>query len=301
MIYLNYLVWVMQHKQEHKTTIKVKVSDLTQYMLCPRLVYFRAKGHKQSGIAKGKERSVIENILLKELAFDLHKVYGGEVDEEGGGERGEGEGEEAEEEDARRLIEEIVDGVERIYSAELKGLETDFVEAVKKDFVCSMSVENAEWLKKVRNGNGLLELEEAYGYEREHTTVSEKLSMSGSVDKLIRTGEEFIPCVIKTGRCPEYGVWKSDRMQLAAYAMLIEEEYETTVKRGFVEYIRNAEFRESRMLKRDKALALQVLKRVKRIKGGVFPEKGENAPCDNCSFVERCETRKTLLSKLFGK
>ncbi|MBA7557421.1 hypothetical protein ES705_50176 [subsurface metagenome] len=194
-----------------------------------------------------------------------------------------------------------MDGVERIYSAELKGLETDFVEAVKKDFVCSMSVENAEWLKKVRNGNGLLELEEAYGYEREHTTVSEKLSMSGSVDKLIRTGEEFIPCVIKTGRCPEYGVWKSDRMQLAAYAMLIEEEYETTVKRGFVEYIRNAEFRESRMLKRDRALALQVLKRVKRIKGGVFPEKGENAPCDNCSFVERCETRKTLLSKLFGK
>ncbi|MGB2728589.1 MAG: Dna2/Cas4 domain-containing protein [Halobacteriota archaeon] len=290
----------MQHKQEHKTTIKVKVSDLTQYMLCPRLVYFRAKGHKQSGIAKGKERSVIENILLKELAFDLHKVYGGEVDEEGGGvERGEGE--EAEEEDARRLIEEIVDGVERIYSAELKGLETDFVEAVKKDFVCSMSAENAEWLEKVRNGNGLLELEEAYGYEREHTMVSEKLSMSGSVDKLIRTGEEFIPCVIKTGRCPEYGVWKSDRMQLAAYAMLIEEEYETTVKRGFVEYIRTAEFRESRMLKRDKALALQVLKRVKRIKGGVFPEKGENAPCDNCSFVERCETRKTLLSKLFGK
>ncbi|MBC8520697.1 MAG: Dna2/Cas4 domain-containing protein [Methanomicrobia archaeon] len=287
----------MQHKQEHKTTIKVKVSDLTQYMLCPRLVYFRARGHKQSGIAKGKERSVIENILLKELAFDLHKVYGGEVDEEGGGvERGEGE-----EEDARRLIEEIVDGVERIYSAELKGLETDFVEAVKKDFVCNMSAESAEWLKKVRNGNGLLELEEAYGYEREHTMVSEKLSMSGSVDKLIRTGEEFIPCVIKTGRCPEYGVWKSDRMQLAAYAMLIEEEYETTVKRGFVEYIRNAEFRESRILKRDKALALQVLKRVKRIKGGVFPEKGENAPCDNCSFVERCETRKTLLSKLFGK
>lgn len=287
----------MQHKQEHKTTIKVKVSDLTQYMLCPRLVYFRARGHKQSGIAKGKERSVIENILLKELAFDLHKVYGGEVDEEGGGvERGEGE-----EEDARRLIEEIVDGVERIYSAELKGLETDFVEAVKKDFVCNMSAESAEWLKKVRNGNGLLELEEAYGYEREHTMVSEKLSMSGSVDKLIRTGEEFIPCVIKTGRCPEYGVWKSDRMQLAAYAMLIEEEYETTVKRGFVEYIKNAEFRESRILKRDKALALQVLKRVKRIKGGVFPEKGENAPCDNCSFVERCETRKTLLSKLFGK
>ncbi len=284
----------MQQKQEHKITPNVKVSDLTQYMICPRLVYFRAGGHKQSGIAKGKERSVIENILLKELAFDLHKIYARGEDEGG-------EGAETEEEDARRIMEEIEDGVERIYKEELEGLETDFFEVVKRDFICSMSVENAEWLRKVRTGNGLLELEEAHGYEREHTMVSEKLSMSGSVDKLIRTGEEIIPCVIKTGKCPEYGVWKSDRMQLAAYAMLIEEEFETTVKRGFVEYIRNAEFRESRIKKRDKALALQILKRVKRIKGGVFPEKGENAPCDKCSFVELCETRKTLLSKLFAK
>ncbi|RLG29892.1 recombinase RecB, partial [Methanosarcinales archaeon] len=102
-------------------------------------------------------------------------------------------------------------------------------------------------------------------------------------------------------KCPEYSVWKSDRVQLAAYAMLIEEEFETTVKRGFVEYIRTAEFRESQIRKRDKALALQILKRVKRIKGGVFPEKGENAHCDSCVFEEMCETKKTLLSKLFGK
>jgi CRISPR-associated exonuclease Cas4 len=109
--------------------------------------------------------------------------------------------------------------------------------------------------------------------------------------------------VIKTGRCPEYGVWRSDRMQLAAYAMLIEAEFGTTVRRGFVEYIniRTAEIRESYIKRRDRALAFQILKHVKKIKGGVYPEKGANAPCDSCSFIEMCDTKKTLLSKLFGK
>ncbi len=281
---------------------QVKVSDLTRYLMCPRLVYFNAKEH-QEGMAKGKERRFIESILLKELAFNLHKFYADRKEDDP-----EPESEmETEEERAKRIIEDIVDGVERVYKEELKGVEKDFFEEVKKDFIRSIimstNMENDDWLEKVRTENGLSELENAYGYEREHAMLSEKLSMSGSVDKLIRTEEEVIPCMIKTGKCPEYSVWKSDRVQLAAYAMLIEEEFglETTVKRGFVEYIRNAESRETQIRRRDRALALQILKRVKRIKGGVFPEKGENAPCDKCTFAKRCETRKTLLSTLFGK
>ncbi len=289
-----------------KSQVKVKVSDLTRYLICPRLVYFSAKEHHE-GMAKGKERGFIESILLKELAFNLHKFYG-ERKEDDPEPEPEAESEtETEEEHAKRVIDDIVDGVEMIYKEELKDVEKDLFEEVKEDFIRNLSMstntENGDWLEKVRTENGLLELENAYGYEREHAMLSEKLSMSGSVDKLIRTEEEVIPCMIKTGKCPEYSVWKSDRVQLAAYAMLIEEEFgfETTVKRGFVEYIRNAEFRETQIRRRDRALALQILKRVKRIKGGVFPEKGGNAPCDKCVFAEMCETRKTLLSTLFGK
>ncbi len=287
-----------------RVKVRVKVSDLTRYLICPRLVYFSAKEHHE-GMAKGKERGFIESILLKELAFNLHKFYG-ERKKDNPEPEPESESE-MEEEHAEWVIEDIVDGVERIYKEELKGVEKDFFEEVKEDFIRSLSMstktENGDWLEKVRTENELSELENAYGYEREHAMLSEKLSMSGSVDKLIRTEEEVIPCMIKTGKCPEYSVWKSDRVQLAAYAMLIEEEFgfETTVKRGFVEYIRNAESRETQIRRRDRALALQILKRVKRIKEGVYPEKGGNAPCDKCVFAERCETRKTLLSALFGK
>ena len=238
--------------------VKVKVSDLTRYLICPRLVYFNAKEHHE-GMAKGKERGFIESILLKELAFNLHKFYGErKVD----GPEPEPESE-MEEEHAEWVIEDIVDGVERIYKEELKGVEKDFFEEVKKDFIRNLSMstkmENDDWLEKVRTENGLLELENAYGYEREHAMFSEKLSMSGSVDKLIRTEEEVIPCMIKTGKCPEYSVWKSDRVQLAAYAMLIEEEFgfENTVKRGCVEYIRNAKYRETQISRRARRLAIE--------------------------------------------
>jgi len=279
----------MPPTQNHQAL--TKVSELTSYLLCPRLVYFSARGYEGSKRAEGKERSVIEHILWKELGFNLHKVYRGE-DEEGETD------EAAEGETVKRVIEDIVDGVEWIYKDELKDVENELFEAVKSDFLTGIA--NSEWLSKLRTETGLAELEQSYGYEREHTTVSEKLGMVGSVDKLILAeGDEFVPCVIKTGRCPEYGVWRSDRMQLAAYAMLIEEEFGTTVQRGFVEYIRTANIRKSRIKKRDRALAFQALKHVKKIKGGAFPEKGPNAPCDNCAFLDRCETKKTLLSKLF--
>lgn len=280
---------MMPPTQNHQAL--TKVSELTSYLLCPRLVYFSARGYEGQKRAEGNERSVIEHILWKELGFNLHLVYRGEDEES------EADGK-TEEEAVKRVIEDIVDGVTWIYKDELKDVENELFEAVKSDFLTGIA--NSEWLGKLRTETGLAELEQSYGYEREHTTVSERIGLIGSVDKLIRVSEEeFVPCVIKTGRCPEYGVWRSDRMQLAAYAMLIEEEFGTTVQRGFVEYIRTATIRESHIKKRDRALAFQALKHVKKIKGGAFPEKGANAPCDNCAFLDRCETKKTLLSKLF--
>jgi CRISPR-associated exonuclease Cas4 len=235
----------------------IKVSELTHYMICPRLVYFRARGDEEPTIAAGNERRLIEHILLKELGFNLHKILGEDDNEEGTNEGTEGEA-------AKRAIGEIVDGVEWIYKDALKTIEKHFFEVIKNDFL--HTVGNTEWLSTLRTENGLAALERSYGYEREHTAVSEKLGMVGSVDKLIQTEEEIILCVIKTGRCPEYGVWRSDRMQLAAYAMLIEDEFETTVQRGFVEYIRTPEIRELHIKKRDRALAFQILKQVYKFK-----------------------------------
>jgi CRISPR-associated exonuclease Cas4 len=279
----------MRDEQDHSALIKV--SELTHYLRCPRLVYFAARGHEQPGFAAGRARAAIEHLLWKELGFHLPQLL---------------ESIDARESEAQSEIESLMqtvadcaDGVAWIYRAELTAVDGALFEEVKSSFV--QSFRETAWLTKLRAEGTVLELERAYSFDRERALASPRLGVVGSVDKLIRTETELIPCVIKTGRSPEYGVWKSDRMQLAAYAMLIEEEFETTVQRGFVEYVRAADFRESVIKKRDRALAFQLVKRVKKVKAGLFPEKGTNPPCDSCSFLELCETRKTLLSQLLGR
>ncbi len=275
--------------QDHAALIRV--SELTRYLRCPRLVYFAARYPDQSGITAGKEQVAIEHLLWKEVGFHLPQLLASlDVLEPGA---------ESEMASFLQTLADCMDGVAWIYRAELQAVEPALLEEVKHSFM--EHLRETPWLTNLKAGGPIIELERAYNFDRERTLLSQRLGMSGSVDMLIRTEAEFIPGVIKTGRSPEYNIWKSDRMQLAAYAMLIEDEFETTVQRGFVEYIRTADVREAAIKKRDRALAFQVLGRVKKVHAGLFPEKGVNPPCEGCAFLDRCETRKTILSKLLGR
>ncbi len=289
-----------------KSRLKVRVSELTQYEICPRLVYFGTHGSTGGGSASGSGyehhkragMSTMERIILKEMAFNLHRII--RCDNHA---------------TLMDTIGDIVECVPRIYRDELAacGLEGEVIaselERVKCAVVRTTGMDDEEGWRMLRHEiveNEQMELERVYGYERERMLYSEKLNLSGSVDKLIITDEELIPCMVKTGKTPEYGIWRSDRIQLAAYAMLIEDEFGSgssgvTVRRGFVQYIRDVEFRDIQIRRSDRALALQILSQVKRIKRGLFPHKSRSAPCENCIYATQCETRKTLLSKLFGK
>jgi CRISPR-associated exonuclease Cas4 len=268
----------------------VKVSELTHYLLCPRLVYFNAQGKEQPAYAQMNERSAIEHVLFKELGFNWQKIC---LDDPEGEPKSK---DRKPDETIAQTLTEITDDIEWIYKDELGSVNEDLLERVKTDFVELVST--SEWLGRLQSDDELAILERSFGFERERTVISQRLGLVGSMDKLIRTDDEHIPCIIKTGRCPAYSVWKRDRMQLAAYAMLLEDAYETTVQRGFVEYIRAPEVRTSVIKRGDRALALQTVKRVKRVKDGLFPEKGENAPCVHCAFTAQCETKRTLLSRL---
>ncbi|MBN1455994.1 MAG: Dna2/Cas4 domain-containing protein [Methanomicrobia archaeon] len=268
----------------------VKVSELTHYLLCPRLVYFNAQGKQQPAHVQKNDRSAIEHALFKELGFSWQKLCLG--DQENVPKSRDRKPDEA----IAQTLAEITDDLELIYKNELGSVSEDLLERVKTDFVTLIST--SEWLGRLQSNDELALLERSFGFERERSVISQRLGLVGSMDKLIRTGDEHIPCIIKTGRCPAYSVWKRDRMQLAAYALLLEDAYETTVQRGFVEYIRAPEVRTAVIKRGDRALALQTVKRVKRVKNGLFPDKGEHAPCEHCAFAAQCETRRTLLSRL---
>lgn len=135
--------------------------------------------------------------------------------------------------------------------------------------------------------------------ELEAALRSEKFGLTGTPDKLITIGDELTPSIIKTGAMPENGVWKSDRLQLTAYSILVEDIYNTVVTRGFVEYARWGKVREVTIKRHERRKVLQLRDRVRKIEEGLMPEKPVDAPCEHCGFTGICDVKSTLASRFF--
>jgi len=73
---------------------------------------------------------------------------------------------------------------------------------------------------------------------------SEELEIKGIIDKVEIDGDNYCPIELKTGKTPKTGVWDSHRIQLAAYMLLLEGEFNIKIARGAVEYLDSGEKRE---------------------------------------------------------
>lgn len=67
--------------------------------------------------------------------------------------------------------------------------------------------------------------------------TSVRLGLQGMLDCLVRTGTEYVPVEYKSMMSNGGRAWRDHKYQLAAYALLIEENYGTVVKRGYIDYI----------------------------------------------------------------
>lgn len=70
-----------------------------------------------------------------------------------------------------------------------------------------------------------------------------QLNISGLAEKIEIINGKYFPIVFKTSTPPIKGVWDSDSIELAFNAILIEEEFDTEVFVGFVEYVNLGERR----------------------------------------------------------
>jgi len=132
--------------------------------------------------------------------------------------------------------------------------------------------------------------------EAEVDLRSEKLGLSGRLDRL---APGFTPSLIRTGQAPEDGVWKKDRLMLAGYGMLLGEKHNVRINQGLVEYPRSGLVRQVQIHSVDKARVLRIRDRVRHIKDGRLPDRPENARCDGCTELKRCEMKQTLASRFF--
>lgn len=251
----------------------IKVSDIATYNKCPRMCYFADKGH---GLQGEISPAYLQGLVLKELAMTYEYAFNSEdkqafLDHE---------------------LKRISNEIRVIYRNELNRVD---------DAALSRSVTDIQPLVKTISLNLSLN-GDFYSCEiiqDEPILRSEKFGLSGSPDRLIRIDECLVPSIIKTGNMPQNGVWNSDRIQLTAYSVLVEEKYDSIVEQGFVEYARWGIVRPVIIKRHERRKVLQIKDKIKKIKDGIMPERPTDAPCEHCGFKEKCNVKSTLASRFF--
>ena len=162
----------------------VRISDIGLYLRCPRLVYFQSL----RSIAAPVDA---DRLLLRALMQSLTYPSSSEVPEM--------DLEDMLYENLSRLEQELP-LVYEIDAEELSSACRDLKQKIE-----GISQELAEHL-------GLL-----LPCEVDVDLRSERLGLSGRLDRLAHGG---IPSIIRTGRAPEDGIWKRDRIMLSGYALI---------------------------------------------------------------------------------
>ena len=91
----------------------------------------------------------------------------------------------------------------------------------------------------------------------------ENLELIGMCDKIEIIDGKYYPVTIKSSKPPLKGVWRQDAIELVAHAILIEEEFETEVYVGFVEYEKIGDRRPVIM---DVALRKELFDEIRKVK-----------------------------------
>ncbi|WP_445474308.1 CRISPR-associated protein Cas4 [Methanococcoides methylutens] len=266
--------------------LHANVSELTLYLKCPRQVYYTYRKHE---LAPEITPEYLEHMMLKELAIGYPDAI---------------ERAKADEHDIHDQLniemERVKAELELIYSTELRDLPFKVLETAEN--VVSEQIERiATNLSEAISKYGQEEIIQMIRpYRTEPVLHSDKLKMTGIPSAIVNYREKMVPLSIRTGKCPDSGVWRNDRIHIAAIAMLLEDNYEDSVEHGFVQYARHGNIRKVKIKPEDRRQVLKIRSRIDIIKDGNLPERKEVPACNYCNFTKFCTTTKSsLASKLF--
>ncbi|MFA5771700.1 MAG: CRISPR-associated protein Cas4 [Thermoplasmata archaeon] len=121
---------------------------------------------------------------------------------------------------------------------------------------------------------------------------SKRFKVSGKPDYIVKSRDRYIPIELKSTVADK--PYKSHILQLAAYCLLIEEEFNTAVEFGIIEYANGSQYRVSYdiPLKFELRKTLAVMR--DHLKKGTV-ERNHNSPnrCKMCSFRNVCKNAIT--------
>jgi len=116
---------------------------------------------------------------------------------------------------------------------------------------------------------------------------SRRYGIKGCVDAIIRRGEEYIPVDIKFSRFRSvfYG-WK---MQLAAYSILVEENFHCRVEKGYIYLAETREWIEVEITPEDKETLAKTIRKVEELlREEKFPRASRSKKCGYCEMSKLC-------------
>ena len=249
--------------------IQLKVSEIPIYLTCPKKLYL----HYQGTQVAPKSEQLLDNLFYKELSYQISEI---DVTEE--------------------MIELLLDDISVIYRERTGSIEPEVFNAFRERII-SCSEQIMAIAERIRSFYVDMVVD---SIEIGRFLSSKRFSLSGSPDKVLEHSDGVTtPVIIKTGRIPENGIWKDDRMRVTAYAILLEDDTGDVIDTGFVEYIREGEVRVVKIRESDRRHVLKVLKMMRRIKGGVIPDRLDSELCETCLLQDKCLSERSLLSRFF--
>jgi CRISPR-associated protein Cas4 len=130
-----------------------------------------------------------------------------------------------------------------------------------------------------------------------------KLGLKGIIDQIYKYEEDLVPIELKTGKAPRDGVWPGHKIQIAAYALLLEGKFNEQIKEGFVHYL---EAEQKRHIPINAFLRLEVKELINKvntlIKSSEIPNFcGNDNKCRVCGLKETCYNQKEMNKLLKSK
>ncbi|MEK6820397.1 MAG: CRISPR-associated protein Cas4 [Nanoarchaeota archaeon] len=253
----------------------INVTDIISYLYCPRKVYLKlVKGIKEpptkqmiSGFLKHKIFDIFnknESIIVSSIKENLN------------------------EEEIQTLykqqIVKITQEAVSIYSNMLKSfsisqqeLLNSILEFMEKEINLRVSAIKSSLNLGFRGKELWRELKPKY--LTEFSVISENLGLKGRIDR-VRLEEEILPYEIKT----RDEIYESDKIQLAAYSLLLQEEFGKKVDKGIVET--KTKKQEVELTDEMKDRVLQIAEEIRNMKEAEMPNNFKK--CRYCNSREEC-------------
>jgi CRISPR-associated exonuclease Cas4 len=133
----------------------------------------------------------------------------------------------------------------------------------------------------------------------EYRINSAALGLKGVIDELEIYPEFFVPNELKTGKAPKEGVWPGHKIQVAAYAMLLEEKFNVPINKAVIRYLDTNEEREVMVNPFLKQEVKQLIEKVNAmLNSGEIPDFTDNEnKCKSCDLKDVCYDEKLINQK----